>query len=89
MKNKNSTLEVQTASQQDVIPKLENDLSNFHIATTSSMKGRGDVKKQTKLGIEVTKDENYCEWYVQVRFLLFFSYYISASLDERLTFILH
>ncbi|VDO46142.1 unnamed protein product [Brugia timori] len=66
MKNKNSTLEVQTASQQDVIPKLENDLSNFHIATTSSMKGRGDVKKQTKLGIEVTKDENYCEWYVQV-----------------------
>lgn len=26
-----------------------------------------DVKKQTKLGIEIKKDDNYSEWYSQVR----------------------
>uniref|UniRef100_A0A915PJ27 proline--tRNA ligase n=1 Tax=Setaria digitata TaxID=48799 RepID=A0A915PJ27_9BILA len=35
-------------------------------STTSNMKGRGDMKKQTKLGIEVTKAENYSEWYTEV-----------------------
>ncbi|KHN73220.1 Bifunctional glutamate/proline--tRNA ligase [Toxocara canis] len=29
-------------------------------------RNQGDVKKQTKLGIDVSKDENYSDWYSQV-----------------------
>lgn len=32
-------------------------------------------KKQTKLGLEIRKDENYSEWYSQVRKYLFFGYF--------------
>ncbi|EJD75277.1 prolyl-tRNA synthetase [Loa loa] len=63
---KDGASEMKITSRKAVVQKFGSDLSNSHIGATSSMKGRGDVRKQTKLGIEVTKDENYCEWYVQV-----------------------
>ncbi|MCP9264381.1 Bifunctional glutamate/proline--tRNA ligase [Dirofilaria immitis] len=66
MENENGTSETIITSQQNVVGKLENDLSVSHIGNTPCVKGRGDIKKQTKLGIEISKEENYSEWYVQV-----------------------
>ncbi|KAM3722197.1 Bifunctional glutamate/proline--tRNA ligase [Dirofilaria immitis] len=66
MENEDGTSETIITSQQNVVGKLENDLSVSHIGNTPCVKGRGDIKKQTKLGIEISKEENYSEWYVQV-----------------------
>ena len=41
-------------------------------------KGQSDAKKQTKLGVEVAKDENYSEWYSQVTF---YSLNLTVHLD--------
>ncbi|VDK79604.1 unnamed protein product [Litomosoides sigmodontis] len=60
-------LEMDLTVQQGVVTNFKNSLSDSHIGSaSSSVKSRGDVRKQTKLGIEVSKEDNYCEWYVQV-----------------------
>jgi hypothetical protein len=44
--------------------KKADQMVSESVANTAA--GGGDSKKQTKLGMEVRKDENYSEWYSQV-----------------------
>ncbi|MFH4984901.1 hypothetical protein AB6A40_011610, partial [Gnathostoma spinigerum] len=46
-------------------PKKE-DKQNKSAAGKETDKAQGDVKKQSKLGMDVKKDENYSDWYAQV-----------------------